>query len=106
MVRSMPPPLPPAELFMATGGVIAGPSHAQGGVAVNAEGGEGVIDKVRTAKLMQVADSITQTGGGGTTIIFQSGAIQNNGPMDEAAMDRLGLALARRLERQGVGQAA
>lgn len=105
-VRATPPPLPPAELFMATGGVLAGPSHSQGGIAVNAEGGEGVIDKVRTSKLMQVADSITQTGGGGTTIIFQSGAIQNNGPMDDAAMDRLGLALARRLERQGVGQAA
>lgn len=93
----------PVELSLGTGGVVSGPSHADGGIAATLEGGEGVIDKARTEKLMDAVDETSQSGSRkGVTIIFESGSIQNHGKdLDESFLDQLSYALSRRLERLG-----
>lgn len=48
----------------AKGGKIEGASHAQGGVNINAEGGEVVINKNSAREFMPVLDYINQWGGG------------------------------------------
>jgi len=55
------------------GGVIEGPSHAssQGGVKVNAEGGEAIINKNSVAMFKPMLSMINQMGGGTS---FQKGA--------------------------------
>jgi len=96
------PPAAPAALFLATGGVMDGPSHAAGGIYANLEGGEGVIDKARTEKLINSIDEATGSSKG-LQIIFQPGAIVNNGEaVDDSFIDRISYAISRRLERQGV----
>ena len=92
---------PPASLYMAGGGYLSGPSHSAGGISANLEGGEGIIDKYRTQKLIESVDSTT--GGKSVNIIFKAGAIQNSGEaMDESFIDKISYALSRRLERDGV----
>lgn len=51
-------PRKPAELRMQTGGVAFGPSHAAGGVSIEAEGGEGFLDVTRTKKFLNIADNM------------------------------------------------
>lgn len=95
------PPSAPAALFLATGGVMDGPSHAAGGIYANLEGGEGVIDKARTEKLIDSVDEATSPRG--LQIIFQPGSIVNNGEaVDDSMIDKISYAISRRLERQGV----
>lgn len=66
-IRSAPPPLPPAELLAAEGGVFMGPSHSQGGIKnVTMEGGEGVLSAQRTQDLMNVTDAIIDMGQNGS----------------------------------------
>ena len=43
---------PPVGLFLADGGVLSGPSHSSGGIQAELEGGEAVVDKVRTQKML------------------------------------------------------
>ena len=93
---------PPPGLFMASGGYVSGPSHSAGGVPATLEGGEAVIDKSRTRRLLEAVDG-SAAGGKNISIIFESGSIQNSGdPMDESFIDKLSYAISRRLERQGV----
>lgn len=51
--------IPPAEVFMARGGMLDGPSHAAGGIAVRAEGGERIIDAERTQRFNDWIDRQT-----------------------------------------------
>ena len=46
------------------GGVLKGPSHANGGIPIVAEGGEAVINKRSTAMFKPLLSSINQAGGG------------------------------------------
>jgi len=66
-------PVKPAALIAETGGLIDGPRHSQGGVDLNAEGGELILSRGRTAALFDAMDS----GGMGPTInvVIESGAI-------------------------------
>jgi len=94
--------LPPAELFMESGGVVLGPSHAQGGVSAEVEGGEGFLDKFRTAKFIDAADNMI-SGSGAITVVIESGAFYVEGDMTEDKMDKISRKVAERLERRGVG---
>jgi len=66
-------PVKPAALIAETGGLIDGPRHSQGGVNLNAEGGELILSRGRTAALFDAMDS----GSMGPTInvVIESGAI-------------------------------
>jgi len=66
--------IPPAPRF-AVGGFIKGPSHALGGVMINAEGGEGMINARSMAMpgVRAAASALNQRGGYG--IQFQDGGI-------------------------------
>jgi hypothetical protein len=94
--------LPPAQLFLATGGVAMGRSHAQGGVNAQLEGGEGTLDKVRTAQFINAADNVI-SGSGAVTLVFEPGSIIVEGDMTEDKMDMLSSKIAERFERRGIG---
>jgi hypothetical protein len=95
-IASAPPPNPPVELFAAQGGVFMGPSHAQGGITnVTMEGGEGVLSRERTSRLMQVADSVIAMGnGGGENITINVYA--NPGMNEQDLADKIGRVMADR----------
>lgn len=86
-INSMKPPLPPAELFMESGGYVVGKRHSQGGVSANLEGGEAVISRPMTEKLYSGIDKLDESGGLGAS--FQEGAIQISiqGVVDEKLID-------------------
>lgn len=67
-------PIKPAGLMMAEGGVLSGPSHADGGIPLTAEGGEGVIDKIRSQKLIQAVDNSINDNGRIINLYFYAGA--------------------------------
>lgn len=90
-------PIKPASLSLATGGVIEGPPHSRGGINVNLEGGEGVINRERTQKIENFIDNAT-TEDRSIVINIQPGAIVTNGNFDERTMDDLAFMLARRIE--------
>lgn len=96
-------PIKPAGLFR-EGGVVSGPSHEGGGVPAMLEGGEAVIDKIRTAKFFDAIDGIN-SGQKSIVINFESGAIMITGidenRFTEDFMDELGEAMASRMEREG-----
>ena len=48
----------------ATGGMITGPSHAQGGVPINAEGGEAIMTKGAVKSFGSILSMMNQVGGG------------------------------------------
>jgi soluble lytic murein transglycosylase-like protein len=52
-----------AELFAADGGYLSGPSHAGGGIAVEAEGGEFIINKRSTAQFLPLLAAINNSHG-------------------------------------------
>lgn len=90
-IQAMKPPLPPAELFMESGGYVVGKRHSQGGVSANIEGGEAVISRPMTEKLYSGIDKLDSGGYGGSPVIFEAGAIQNNiaGVLDEKLVDEI-----------------
>jgi tape measure domain-containing protein len=88
--------IPPAELFAAEGGVIQGPRHAQGGVMVNAEGGEAFLSRDLTTRLDQYISEPKNS----VAITIEPGAIVVNGNMDSAMIDRLAAALAERVQQR------
>jgi hypothetical protein len=98
------PPSAPAALFLASGGVLAGPSHAAGGIPSTLEGGEAVIDKARTEKFMDTVDNVSsENSGKSLSIIFQPGSIVNQGEqITDSFIDKISYAISRRMERQGV----
>lgn len=53
-----------ASQELAQGGVLKGPSHANGGIPIEAEGGEAVINKKSTAMFKPLLSQINQAGGG------------------------------------------
>lgn len=81
----------------AEGGMISGPSHAQGGVRVGntgieVEGGEAVINKRSTAKYLSLLDAINADGNGGkhTLVDRKIRKFANGGQLNfEAADDNL-----------------
>ena len=89
--------MPPSELFAADGGFLEGPKHAQGGVHVNAEGGEYIINARSTARHRELLDAIntgTLPDSGGSMIpakqiIFEAGAIVVEGVYDERVIDMI-----------------
>jgi hypothetical protein len=102
-IGSQSPPAAPPALFLATGGVLQGATHAQGGISANLEGGEAVIDRARTESLLSAVDGMASSVGSGPTIIFEPGSIVNNGKnVDDSLIDDIAYQVARRMERQGV----
>lgn len=69
---------------LAKGGLIKGKSHAEGGVMLEAEGGEAIINKRSTAMYKELLSQINQAGGGvafgkTTSGRFARGGVVNNG---------------------------
>jgi len=87
---------PPAELFLNQGGIVPGAGMSDT-VPARLTPGEMVVDRSTTQGLREmVADGGNK---GNIQIIFQPGAIVNNGAMDDRAMDALSFEISRRLER-------
>ena len=71
--------------YAKTGAILNGNSHAQGGIDVNMEGGEAVINKRSTAMFLPTLSKINQAGGGvpfmesgGIIPQYQQGVVLNN----------------------------
>jgi hypothetical protein len=66
--------------------ILKGKSHAQGGIPIEAEGGEAIINKRSTAMYMPLLSAINQAGGGVAFSKFQDGGYvarnSNNGSND------------------------
>lgn len=94
-------PLPPPSLFMAQGGTVVGRTHAQGGVPAELEHGEMVVSRADTQRLrgMIERDESSAVRGG---VIISSGAIviYNYGTMDDAAVDKISMQVAERIEQR------
>lgn len=94
-------PIPPAELFMKSGGVIAGSKfHSVGGVSANLESGEAVIDRERTARLFQGLDSVTENKT--ISINFESGSIvTSDSIISDDMIDQFSEKIGQRLQQGG-----
>lgn len=66
------------------GGLINGKSHNEGGVAINAEGGEAVINKRSTAAFAPLLSAINEYGGG---VRIPAGAAKSNNAQVTATVD-------------------
>lgn len=70
---------------VAGGGLLQGNSHKQGGILIEAEGGEAIINKKSTAKYASLLSAINQAGGGvaipskGNGIFAQGGVVNDGG---------------------------
>lgn len=93
-------PVKPAGLIAETGGLISGPRHSGGGVDVNAEGGELIFDRGRTAKLFDAVDSGSM---GGIHITIAEGAFQ--GVSEEDLPEKVSQWIGVELRRQGIAAA-
>lgn len=93
-------PIKPAGLVAETGGLISGPRHSGGGVDVNAEGGELIFDRGRTAKLFDAVDSGMM---GGININIAEGAFQ--GVSAEDLPEKVSQWIGVELRRQGIAGA-
>lgn len=94
-------PLKPAELIAAEGGLIPGNrTHARGGVDVNAESGEIIIDRPRSNRIL---DSIENkvTGGTATAPNMNFYINQQMGEDSEALAERVADMVARRFAMTG-----
>jgi hypothetical protein len=68
-------PMPPK---LAKGGLLNGPSHENGGIMIEAEGGEAIINKKSTAAYLPILNMINQAGGGVPLMnTFASGGVVN-----------------------------
>lgn len=101
LIDSQKPPKP-AALF-AQGGVLTGPRHTQGGIPIEAEGGEAILDRVRTQNFMDAADKLA--GSGGASITFESGSviIQGVEGASPEMMDMISQALFERIQERSAG---
>ena len=59
-IASAPPPMPSSELFAEAGGLLPGPRHSQGGVNVNAEGGEFIMPRGPAMANLQMLENMRQ----------------------------------------------
>lgn len=81
-------PLPQASKGM----LLNGPSHARGGIPIEAEGGEAIINKKSTAMYKPLLSAINQAGGG---VKFASGGIPGQASVSVAnGMREMGIATA------------
>jgi len=72
-------PLPKASKGM----LIAGPSHAQGGTLIEAEGGEAIINKRATSRFLPLLSRINQSTGG--IPLYGSGGVVGDAKIEQAA---------------------
>ena len=71
-------PLPKASRGM----LITGPSHAQGGTLIEAEGGEAIINKKATSRFLPILSRINQSTGG--IPLYGSGGIVGDAQIEKA----------------------
>lgn len=88
-------PVKPAGLIAETGGLVDGPRHSQGGVDLNAEGGELILSRGRTRALFDAMDSGAL--GGGITVNIEAGAIQAMGFDDRNLAEKIGDMVAQKV---------
>ena len=72
-------PLPKASRGM----LITGPSHAQGGTLIEAEGGEAIINKRATSRYLPILSRINQSTGG--IPLYGSGGVVGDAKIEQAA---------------------
>lgn len=72
-------PLPKASKGM----LITGPSHAQGGTLIEAEGGEAIINKRATSRFLPLLSRINQSTGG--IPLYGSGGVVGDAKIEQAA---------------------
>ena len=98
---------PPPKPVLQAGGVLSGPSHAQGGITAELEGGEAVIDRERTDRLFDSLDRDTKRQPMSLSIVFESGSIQISGILSdeetvEEIRDVVSEGIAERIEALGI----
>jgi len=75
------------------GGMIDGPSHNGGGVDINAEGGEVIINKKSSAAFLPILDSINQAYGGtplmNTNVMANGGIVGGNSSIDTSNLENI-----------------
>lgn len=76
-------PLPEA----ARGALLMGPSHAQGGIPIEAEGGEAIINKHSTKAYLPLLSAINVAGGG--VPLFARGGIAGDLAVQDMAVDAM-----------------
>ena len=83
--------------LFADGGLLKGPSHSQGGIWVNAEGGEGIINKrsMSIPWVRQLASDLNEIGGG---VKFADGGVVPTPTAQEAQI----AALSQSLQEQRI----
>lgn len=94
-------PIKPASLVAERGGLLPGnQSHARGGIDVNAESGEIIIDRSRSEKILDAIENrVTQDGmGRGVNITINNYA----NPFEESTTKKLADDLGRRMALEGV----
>lgn len=89
------PPKPPSQPLieapsLETGGVLRGARHAEGGIPATLEGGEAVIDRDRTERLMSNLDQEK------VSVVMESGAVQVL-EFDEETIEMLSLRIYDRI---------
>ena len=75
-----------------SGGMITGPSHSGGGVDINAEGGEVIINKKSSSAFLPLLDSINQAYGGTPLMskkVMATGGMVAQQTMDTSRMESL-----------------
>ena len=75
------------------GGMIEGPSHNGGGVDINAEGGEVIINKKSSAAFLPILDTINQAYGGtplmNTNVMANGGIVGGNSSIDTSNLEKI-----------------
>lgn len=87
-------PLPIA----ARGKLLNGPSHANGGIKIEAEGGEAIINKRSTQMFKPILSAINQAGGG---VKFANGGMVDGGYAARQITNEMQLATSRDLQSLG-----
>jgi hypothetical protein len=88
-------PIKPA-ILMQEGGVLSDT------IPANLHPGEGVIDRIRTRKLIDLFDNITEDNSRRLNIIFESNSVVINGNAEDDLLSKLSEGLAREIEIRGV----
>jgi len=92
--------LPPAELFLNSGGRVVPGAGMSDSVPARLTPGEMVIDRSTTEGLRDMVQSGKLDKNAVFNINFLPGSIQNSGSMDDRAMDQLSTNILQRLERE------
>ena len=75
-----------------SGGMITGPSHNGGGVDINAEGGEVIINKKSSQAFLPLLDSINQAYGGSPLMnkkVMATGGVVTNTTIDTSNLEKI-----------------